>query len=158
MNVNHTLKVSLPYLSEFECRIDKDNHPSVIYHKEEHSYLSSLLRAAPWLLEAKNLKALASVANFFFKDIEFDFIEDIENFKKTYQELINTPPSKRNPLPFQLIDFGVFDVSSMCDPYFDQNTFIFYVKNNYNLLPYRVICSSLTQETPDVSYELLPRL
>lgn len=156
--INQGLRISIPLLSDFECQIDGNGRPSVAYKEKKHVSLSSLLRDAPWLLEAKNLKVLASAANFFFKGIEFDYIEDIEKFKQMYQEHVKNPISEEKPLPFQLVDFGVFDVSSMCDPYLDLDSFIFYVKNNYNQLPYRVSCSYLIQGTSNISYELLPRL
>lgn len=136
-------------------------HRTVIEFKEiQYQTLGSLLKVLPQLLREKNLTKLAQIANFLSKGIEFQYIEDIENFKTSYyQQMEEASFSLLNEKP-SMNDYGVFDLSTMHPPLAKDHQLIFFVKHDYLGIPYRVTLHYPTANDldPEMHYELLPLL
>lgn len=140
-----------------ELLIDEHHTPAAKCGDQVYHGLADLIKNMPELTEPAHLNALAEICNFVFKGQEFHFIKDVEEFKKMYCERIEFEKAKLAPDLQRLSDFGIFDVSVMHPPRIVKHQFIFFVSNDYNQLPFRVLCElPFSREYPSVRYELLP--
>jgi hypothetical protein len=116
-----------------------------------------------WDIDNTLLGQFAIIANFLCGKEEYDYIEDIENFKNDYEEnlLKNTASFETND-PFNL-DFSnpfpiskpAFDLSLLEAPRLIQSSLVFYV--HQNMTPYRAeIFLTNKGEGVQASYDLLP--
>lgn len=144
-------------LLELQVNPDNEGAPVISIHSKEYKSLSDLLQDLPELFEKQNIKVLALLANFLFQGNKFQFIDDIAAFQQHYQNQIELESRSFEPKLRRLSDYGLFDTSGMHDPKIVDNNLIFYVKDAYTNLPYRVTCRfPITAKIPDVKYETLP--
>lgn len=139
---------------ELSFTLDSRQLPIVEFHQTPYHSLHSLLRAIPALYQ--NLDALAKSANFLAKGLEFQWIDDIASFKKEYYEQLEAEQKMGESEEIRLIDYGIFDLSSIHLPKWKDDQLVFFVKQCASGLPYQVSISSLSSHnSPLISYALL---
>lgn len=142
---------------ELECLIDADKQPTIIYNNHKYKTLHSLLEMIPALSEPQSLQPLAYVVNFFAKGFDYQYIENIKQFKDDYLNRIEFEKNSFDYMPDRLIDHGVFNVVVMHPPLIINNELVFFVKNIQSGLPFKVSCPfPITSEFSSPLYQLLP--
>lgn len=156
------MKISIQMLSldtlEFFFLFDHRHEPIIEVEGMQYNSLTKLTEAFPRLFQEKHLEKLAQMANFLANGIEFQFIENIEEFKKNYLQHIETEQSSSLYEGFPFTESGSFDLSIMHTPTLKNRKLIFFVKHDYFGVPYQVTLRYPTKkdELPEILYELLP--
>lgn len=121
--------------------------PSIEYRGVTFYSLAELIQKATFLSDSRYFDQFIRIANFLFRGLEFDVIDDINEFKKRYQENANhTPP-----------EYGVYDITSMVQPVVTEGKALFFVEKNATGIPYRVVCTyPYADEFSEYSYSLFP--
>lgn len=128
---------------EFHCLGIHPARRRIEVNEKTFAKLSELVQAFPVLL--KHPASLAQCANFLFTGEIFKVIVDPDEFRKTY--FFND--REESTTQFGKVDFTIFH-----SPKMEGDTFIYFVWNQVNDLPYRVVCAYPFEEQPDVRYEL----
>jgi len=140
-----------------ECQLDASGLPIIVSEGQVHSNLLSLTKAFPDLVTEGYLKPFITAANFLFQGIKFHPIDSISKFQKEYVDRIEYEQDPSKQFLKRISDYGIFDVSQMHSPKVIGDKLIFFVREDYTDLPYRVTCDfPITTENPEVKYELLP--
>jgi hypothetical protein len=140
-----------------QLQFDPHNRPCVKFGSASFTLILPLMQAIPALARLHHLKELAHILNFLLSGNEYHFIEDIKQFQDAYLERVEFEHNTLDYLPSRMTTHGVFDLSAMHPPKISNGKLIFYVKNNYSGVPYRVICPyPITSDTPQLWYQLLP--
>lgn len=138
--------------------LDEAHSPMIQYESRYYHSFNELINTFPHPL-TDDLKLFAEMANFMFKGDEFSVIDDIEAFKKAYHTQIQREKTRFIVAEQRLSEYGIFDLSSLHSPRLEAQQFIFFVKNDFNQLPYKVTCTlSSHEQTSHVHYTLLPYL
>jgi len=131
--------------------------PVIDVRGKQYANFGELYERYPQLGQKENIGALAQITNFFAKGIEFQFIENIEQFKENYYQRIEADQSSLLYEGSALKDFGIFDLSLMHPPILKGDRLTFFVKHDYLELPYQAtVRYPIVNGQLEVSYELLP--
>ena len=145
--------------SELHFFFDEDNRPAIDAHGKVFSSLFDLLKEVPDLAFPRYLDKIAQIINFFNKGLEFQYIDNIENFKEDYLLRIEAEQLQWDGRQPRLSDFGIFNVETIHPPLIIKDKLVFFVKNDYTSIPYRVsIQFPFIDESILAHYELLPHL
>jgi len=110
------------------------------------------------LSEITYLKEFAEIANFLWKGLQFQYIEDISKYQHFYVEQVEL--EKRYPgdiFPYRLTDYKIFDVSIMHEPRIENGQLNYFVFQAATGLPYKVICPfPYDSNSTLVHYQILP--
>lgn len=156
------MKISVQMLSldshELFFLLNSENQPVIEIHEIQYHNLGSLLKAYPQLQREKHLDKVAQIANFLARGLEFQYIDDIENFKTSYSQKIERIPSSLLDERPSIKDYGIFNLSMMHPPLAKDHQLIFFVKHDYLGIPYRVTLHypAANDPNPRMDYELLP--
>lgn len=114
--------------------------PVVIVAEARAADLDEALRLAPALSDPKWLKALAQVANHLAKGDQFEPILDPAAFQAAYMAAYNAEDPDAEPVPgnTRLHDYGLPDFSQIAAPAMKGNTLIFFARNTFMGIPYKV--------------------
>jgi hypothetical protein len=162
MQIGETVRTSIHMISiqnkELHFFFDQDNLPTVEIEEKKYSSFFSLLTDLPDLQHICDLDKVAQIINFFSKGLEFHYIENIEHFKEDYLQRIEAEQIDLGG-NLHLSDYGVFNVGLLHPPLLTERKLIFFVKHDYNSLPYRVSFPfPVTDGLVTIRYELLPYL
>lgn len=139
-----------------DCQIDSSGIPVIAIGDKTFTNLLTLIKAFPILESEDNIKSLALAANFLFQGIKFHIIDDASKYQTEYLKRIEFEEQNINQNLRRLSDYGIFDVSTIHEPKRVEGKFIFFVREDYTDLPYRVTFDSpIVSESPEVKYELL---
>lgn len=149
------------YLGQTTINLNlKNNKPYAYLNNQEFSYLWFLVDKVPQLSEPHYLREFCEISNFFWKGVQFEFIDSIQAYQQQYIERIEM--EYNNPadiFPYRLTDFAIFDISVMHEPKIEGDMLSFYVYNVTNGLPYCVICPyPYPVKSTQVHYQILPLL
>lgn len=126
-----------------------DNEPNVTINNKSFNRLDKVTKEFPELSDSKNLVLFSKIANFFFTGLNFEVIEDIEKFSTTYKRLLKEDSN--------LINYGVFDIQVIKQPYLDKDHVVFYVEEMGTGLPFQVSSPfPYTDPKKPFKYSLLP--
>ncbi len=130
--------------------------PVVIYGGHKYINLDGLLNAIPHIANSKLLE-LCYLVSFFYGGSEYEFIENIDDFKEKYLNVIEFDKNSLDYNPDRLIDHGEFNIRVMHSPRIVDNELVFFVQNIKSKLPYRVSCPyPIPSGKMDVTFHLLP--
>lgn len=136
---------------------NRSRQPIVKAKGKNYFSISTLIQDFPQLNTPQESDKTAYLMNFLTKGLEFEYIEDISAFQKTYQAQIVSGKTDLLLNKPCLNDYGIFDISQMHHPKIIGGKLIFFVKHDYSQLPYRVFCDfPIQREEPRIGYELLP--
>ena len=144
--------------TELSFHLDQDT-PIVTVKGNKYTTLHQLVKDVPELSNPENIEAFAEISNFMFKGIEFTFIDNIPEFQKEYVKRLEQdkkhPEKPSHGLHFS--DYGIYRIEIMHPPKIERGHLIYFVKNGYTQLPYRVSCPfPFTGDHTVAKYELLP--
>lgn len=121
----------------------------VEYKGKQYSSLTDLVHDVPFLSDPKNIVAFCKIANFIFRGLEFNFIEDIAKYQKLYHEVF----SKILP------EYGIYDLTPMQKPKIENGKAVFYVENSGTHVPYHASCTfPFKDKSARYDYELLKEI
>lgn len=157
------MKISIQMLSlgstELFFLFDQAHHPAIEVKGIRYTSLGQLIQALPELTDKKHIDKLAQIANFLAKSLEFQYIEDIENFKESYLQQLEADELNLLQDTLKLRDYGIFDLSVMHPPHLIDHKLVFFVKHDYLSIPYKAsLFTPIHIEGFHLSYELLPLL
>lgn len=132
---------------QFTLAFDDSDQPVIEFQGREYSSLTDLVAATPLLSDAKFLPQYTHIANFLLTGIGFMVIDDPVAFRRRYEK----NAGKLTP------EYGVYDISSIREPYIENGKLIFFAENNASGVPYKVT-SPFPMDGSECSYDLLPRL
>jgi hypothetical protein len=143
--------------SKIDCCIDAHGHQliecTIKERQSTHYALKSLLEEVPSLKKEENLLELAKLVNFLYKGMQFQVIENPEEYAKQYMEEYAQECEMFEPPSNALCRYGKFNVDEIKKPITDNHSLIFYVACR---IPYRVTCLYPDQGETSIKYELLP--
>lgn len=112
-----------------------------------YDLLTDLFESFPTLFQLE-LDKTAQVVNFLASGLEYQFIENSDQFKEEFLQRLEG--DKR-------YNYGLFDVSKMHSPIIRNSHFIFFVMEERTQLPYRVSMDlPYIEGISSIRYELLP--
>lgn len=132
---------------KFNLVWEENDQPAVEYKGHAYNSLAELIAAAPFLAESKYLQHYVRVANFLFTGLDFLVIENAEEYKQRY--LRNAGKLTK--------EYGIYDPSSIKEPYVENGKLIFFAENNSSAVPYKVISTYPYQKGGSCDYKLLPQ-
>lgn len=137
---------------KFDCKIDSQGKKMIGLKDQNFSSLVALIDAHPGFAQDCHLGKLAMISNFMMAGLDYDCIDDVDEFKKEYEEL----QQDRIENPFNAFTFyEMYNLSSMQIPSIQEGKFVFYVKDKNNV-PYCVTSQYPFGDPLSSSYELLP--
>lgn len=132
---------------KFTLVFDEDGSPAVDFENKHYRKLPELVAKASFLSDPRNLRQFVRIANFLFTGQEFMLIENVAEYQKRYRA--NAGKLTR--------EYGIYDVSSLKDPYVEKGKAIFFAEKNSSGVPYKVICTyPFDDESAECAYTLLP--
>ena len=167
IHATHTQIFSIQFEeSILTCQLDSHGNPAITSKKHGlgtlHTSVTTLIEEFPFLTKAQNLLLFAKLANFLFKGLDYEVIEDVEKYKQEYLDQIDSESESFELPPFALTSYGgEFDVKEISPPYLkkdkaesDKHVLVFYATQR---IPYRISCE-FSLGSDDFSYrcELLP--
>lgn len=128
---------------------DENSDPAIEFGGQTYKKLADLTGKIPFLSDKKHLKEFVRIANFLFTGQEFAIIDDVAAYQKRYRANAGKLTS----------EYGIYDVSSIKDPFLENGKVIFYAEKKSSGVPYKVICTyPYTDENAECAYTLLPAL
>lgn len=160
MNYHHSLKASIRLLTiddlEFHFYFNQEHKPAIFANNCSYHHLPELFHDFPLLMLPNNIAKAAEMINFLMTGLEFQFIENIEDFKIDYLQRLDSESSYDKP-DVNIADYGAFDISGMHAPLIERNQLTFFVRKDHDHLPYKVsLAFPVASKQPHVKYELLP--
>lgn len=157
------MKISIQMISlgphELFFLFDYQHQPIIEAKEVQYNSLGCLLHDFPQLNEQKNVDKLAEITNFLGRGLEFQFIEDIESFKLSYYQQIESEQSALLYEGSSIKDYGVFDLSVMHPPSLRGDKLVFFVKHDYLNIPYQAtLIYPIGYGALNLIYELLPQI
>ena len=140
-------------------RLYLNNEVPLAEFKGQHYHLLWLLvQQVTELSNPHYIKEFSQLSNFFWKGIQFQTIDSIEDFQKRYVEQVELEKLYQGDVfPYRLTDYKIFDVSIMHPPLLEAGTLHYFVYNLSTGLPYRVACPFPYVSTSTlVYYQILP--
>lgn len=132
--------------------------PLVERDGEFYNHIWLLCQQLPLLSDPAHISIFAEIANFLWKGLQFQFIDQIADYQRFYNEQVDL--ERRCPtdiFQFRLTDFKIFDVSVMHEPRIDGNELSFFVYHASSALPYRVVSPfPYIEASALVHYQILP--
>lgn len=155
------MKASIQMLSvegnEIYFLFNQVQQPAIEIKGIQYTTLYHILQVLPQLLSSENIEQLSKIVNFLAKGLEFQFIEDIEDYKTHYYDQLEAEHFDISQSIPQLKDYGVFDLSVMHPPHMVDHQLVFYVRHDYLTIPYRATFLFHKQlDNLQLKYELLP--
>lgn len=143
---------------DLDCCIQSDGQPCIKCKNEIHHTIQDLLKAHPNLGDLNHLEPLAKATVFLTKGAEFQLIEDVETFKRSYiNDLAEEDRTCSMNCDF-LTDMALYNTEVIKTPHVERGVFVFYVKDRCNI-PYCVRCTyPMDGGLEEITYELLPIL
>jgi hypothetical protein len=132
--------------------------PTAEFLGQYYTVLWFLVQNVSELSDPSYLKEFSEISNFFWKGIQFQTIDSIEDFQKQYVEQVELEKNYQGDVfPYRLTDYKIFDVSVMHSPLLDSGNLYYYVYHTATGLPYRVVCPFPYVSTSTlVHYQTLP--
>jgi hypothetical protein len=140
---------------EFSLFFDLNSQPAIEVQNQIFQSNEALFQAFPFILHPKHVIKTVQIANFLIKSLDFQYIENIEAFQTDYHQRIESEQASFTQQLPRLSDYGIYEVSCMHLPQMRKNQIIFFVKNDYTHLPYKVTIT-IEAHNIEASYELLP--
>jgi hypothetical protein len=138
---------------------DQDHQPAININGAKYTSLYFLYQDFPSLATSLQVEKIAQITNFLVKGLEFQFIENIIQFKEEYTQVLEAGQIDLLHNVPCMHDYGIYDVSLMHKPKIVADELIFFVKHGYTQLPYKVSLNHpLIKKKFTVQYELLPFL
>lgn len=133
---------------QFGFILDDNERPAIEFEGKQYNDMTDLVKAAPALSDPKNLRQFIHIANFLFTGLDFMIIEDnVQEYQSRYRS--NAGKLTR--------EYGIYDVSSLREPYLENGKLIFFAEKNSSGVPYKVICTfPFTSQGARCDYTLLP--
>lgn len=125
---------------------------------QEYNLLWLLVHKVSELSDPQYTKEFSEISNFFWKGIQFQTIDSIPDFQKSYVEQVELEKRYQGDVfPYRLTDYKIFEVSIMHPPLLEDGTLYYYVYHVSTGLPYRVVCPFPYVSTSTlVHYQILP--
>ncbi len=142
--------------THLDCSLEEGKRV-VDYNGIHYKQLSALVSACPEVRQQEHRNEFARVANFLFKGLTYEVIDDIAAFKKEYRERVAKEANGLDTRGPRISDYGLFDVSGMHGPQIRDDKMVFYVRHSKTELPYEVSVA-LSPNRKKASYHLLPFL
>lgn len=136
----------------------KNHAPVVEWSNKEFPHLWFLLEKCPLLSQEKHINDFATIANFFWKGLEFECISSISHFQKNYKQRVELEKDyPADVFPYRLTDYKIFNISVMHEPRIENGELFFFVYRISNGLPFRVVCPfPYPTDSIVVHYQILP--
>ena len=136
----------------------QDQTPVVEREGEFFNHIWLLTQHFPLLSDPAYIRQFAEISNFLWKGLQFQFIDQIENYQSFYIEQVEL--EKKCPtdvFQYRLTDYKIFDVSVMHDPCLEEGQLLYFVYQTSTGLPYRVVSPfPYTAASTLVHYQILP--
>jgi hypothetical protein len=142
--------------TELNCVLDSERHPFVNHGPHSNSKIANLVKTFPFLEEQDNYSTLAYLINFLERGLEYQFIENINQYKEQYTNRVEFEQNSFEYIPQRIIDHGIYDVTVMHAPRVIKDEFVFYVKEDHTGLPFCVRADFPIHSAQKVRYQLLP--
>ena len=128
----------------------------VDYDGVSYCDISSLVDAAPYLLDIQHRYTLCELANFLLKGIEYRVVRNTTTFRKNYERKLTREAEDLDLSKRCLSDYGTFDLSGLHPPLLKGSTLAFYAEHLSTGLPYKVTVSLDPNPDQRVHYSLPP--
>lgn len=136
----------------------QDQTPLVGCEDAVYNHVWLLSQYVPHLSDPAYITEFAEIANFLWKGLQFQFIDQIADYQKFYTEQVELEKKYSSDVfLYRLTDYKIFDVSVMHTPRLEGGTLFYFVYNTATGLPYRVVCPfPYTSASTLVHYQILP--
>ncbi len=140
--------------SQLDCALERGSRV-IEYDGRNYQKLTELVTACPEVRQSEHRVQFAQAANFLFKGLTYEVIDDIKLFQKKYKERLEKEANSLSLDTPRLADFGNFDLGGMHPPHIENDHMVFYVQHSKTKIPYEVSVA-LTPAKRKATYRLLP--